>query len=214
MLSMEIPGRRGDDTSRAILDLLTPGRRDKQSYLDLMSGDGRWPREVLGLSAAITFIDIVGERLPRHLERSCQVGARRCFELDALAEHPVLVASHYDVALCLDGIEHITKKKGRRLLNRMVALAPRCILFTPYRLGAELDGPESMNPDSHKCEWEPGDVPGWASIVLPDFHKPTWSGGAFWFWTCPDLEADFGRVAEYLSSWGWLSSVSEALEDE
>lgn len=98
---------------------------------------------------------------------------------------------HYDVATCLDGIEHVHKPEGQILLDRMQSMADKSILFTP--LDAWMIEPHNPDPESHKCLWVPEDLPGWAKIVFPEWH-PSLGIGAFFFWKCADIEADFNRV--------------------
>jgi hypothetical protein len=40
-------------------------------------------------------------------------------------------------------------------------------------------------------------LPGYASIVFPDYHK-VWNGGAFFAWKCGDIEKDFERVIKII----------------
>ena len=201
MLRIECRNRKGDEVTDVILDLLLPDRAEENSYIDLMCGDGKWLLKKAGLEAkGIVFVDIMKDGLPRPGPYDY-----KSYALDVLSDHPVFKPAGYDVAVCLDGIEHISKVRGRMLLRRMEMMAPTCILFTPFRLGAELDSAESVDPGSHKSEWEPEDVPHYASIVLPDYHKPAWSGGAFWFWRCDNLEEHFEMVASHLERLGWGS---------
>lgn len=101
----------------------------------------------------------------------------------------------FDVALCLDGIEHFTKADGMKLLSKMDEISHKQILFTP--LGSYNVQPETSHPDTHKSGWEPP-MAGYANIILPNFH-PTLGYGAFYFFKCHNLEQEFERVKQELS---------------
>lgn len=113
---------------------------------------------------------------------------------DVLGNHPVL-SRQYDVATCLDGIEHLHKPDGRRLLDRMKALSKKQILFTP--LHPWNMAPDDPRPETHKCVWVPEDLPNWASVVYPVYHRVL-EIGAWFFWHCDNLEEDFERVKREL----------------
>lgn len=120
-------------------------------------------------------------------------------------EHPVF-ERRYDVSACLDGIEHIHKPQGAMLLERMALLAVKPILFTP--LDPWMVEPHNEHPESHKCVWTPEELPGWAHVVFPMYHATLRSDmgkegvGAFFFWKCPDVAADFERVRNELHRLG------------
>lgn len=106
----------------------------------------------------------------------------------------------YDVAICSDGIEHLPKQSGFDLLLTMRLQAHKAIIFTP--LGdcfITLDN----HPDSHKSGWMPQDIPGWATIVLPDFH-PTLGIGAFFAFVCGNLSKEFERVKQTINQLSWI----------
>ncbi len=105
---------------------------------------------------------------------------------------------HYDVSICSDGIEHLSKQKGIELLLLMGLDSDKRIIFTPlgdYMTTIETD----TNPDSHKSGWLPEDFEGWATIVLPKFH-PTLNVGAFFAFNCSNIESEFERVNNELKS--------------
>lgn len=129
-------------------------------------------------------------------DHSAHIRKGQFFTGDVLGIHPIF-EKHYDVALCLDGIEHMHKPQGRMLLNRMESIASKAILFTP--LGEWMVDPTSTDPESHKCGWYPEELNGWASIAYPEWHT-TLGIGAFFFWKCENLEAEFERVKNALTS--------------
>lgn len=135
------------------------------------------------------YVDVIERQIGAHQE---------CFvQADVLGDHPVL-QDHYDVSICSDGIEHITKAQGFQLVERMKAISNKQILFTPidaWMMTEETD----TNPESHKSLWGPSDLPDFAHIVFPHYH-PTLNIGAFFFWSGPDLDAEFVRVRNELEA--------------
>jgi hypothetical protein len=134
-----------------------------------------------------TFVDVDDWDIP--------LSAGEFVKTDVLGSHPVF-QRRFDVATCLDGIEHLAKTDGLRLVERMSMLAPRQIFFTP--LGEYKVESDSDDPLVHKSGWLPEDFSGFAVIIAPNFH-PTLNIGALWAWRCPDLAEDFGRVKEELA---------------
>lgn len=135
------------------------------------------------------YVDVVDRGL------NCPIEQQSFVLADVLGDHPVL-NDHYDVATCLDGIEHLTPDQGWQLLARMEKLADKQILFTP--LDPWMMDTASTNPESHKSLWTPDILPGYAHIVFPKYHKLL-NIGAFFFWKCDNLEADFERVVNALN---------------
>jgi hypothetical protein len=101
---------------------------------------------------------------------------------------------HCDVMICSDGIEHLPKQQGYDLALTMKLMSDKQIIFTP--LGEYMIS-EDNNPDSHRSGWVPDDLPDWATIVFPDFH-PALNTGAFFAWSCENIEQDFERVKNEL----------------
>lgn len=98
---------------------------------------------------------------------------------DVLTLPPVLNGK-FDVALCSDGIEHLSKIDGFLLLNRMPLLAKKNIIFTP--LGDHCVDPQAKSPENHRSGWLPKDFPdGWETQEFPNWH-PTLGIGALWAW--------------------------------
>lgn len=87
----------------------------------------------------------------------------------------------FDVCLCSDGIEHLTKRDGLELLQRMQQWSYLPIIFTP--LDAYKVQPYSDDPDAHKCVWSPAEFEamGWDTESYPEWHREL-SIGAFFAW--------------------------------
>lgn len=111
-------------------------------------------------------------------------------QADVLGDHKCF-KKHYDIANCSDGIEHLVKEDGFKLIERMKAISDKQILFTP--LGEHMVETGNPDPKCHKSGWWPEDFEGFATIVAPDYH-PTLGIGAFWAWRCENIERDFKRV--------------------
>lgn len=110
----------------------------------------------------------------------------------------------FDVAICSDGLEHLTEDEGIMLLKNMNFLSHKQVLFTPL---GELDVCNDDHPDNHRSGWFPAMIDfimkgHFAYIVFPDFHKSI-NAGAFFFWHCADIEKDFKRVINELKTKSW-----------
>lgn len=103
---------------------------------------------------------------------------------------------HFDVMICSDGIEHLSKQGGWDLLLSMRLLSDKSIIFTPL---GEYMITDDDNPDSHKSGWLPAELTDYATIVFPDFH-PLLNKGAFFAWHCKDIQQDFERVKTELKT--------------
>lgn len=134
-----------------------------------------------------TYVDIQDRRLDDPNEQQFFVNA------DVLHTFEFFTPPKFDVSICIDGIEHFTKAWGYRLLEIMETISDKQIIFTP--LGEYMVDVESDHPDTHKSGWDP--MPGYANIVLPNFH-PTLNRGAFYFFKCSNLEQEFERVKQEL----------------
>jgi hypothetical protein len=106
----------------------------------------------------------------------------------------------YDVAICSDGIEHLTIVDGFTLLIRMRYNATKSIIFTPlgeYNLNAE------DTPDAHQSGWLPSNLSDdYAKIIFPDFH-PSLNVGAFFAFNCDNTEQEFERIKNELKNKSW-----------
>lgn len=140
------------------------------------------------------YLDVI----PRQLDHNEQ---EHFVQADVLKDHP-LFEEHWDVATCLDGIEHVTKDEGQILVDRMLEIADIAIVFTPADawMMEEIGSERYLNdPESHKSLWAPEDFEGWASILMPNYH-PTLGIGAFFSWYNKNvnMEEDFNRVKQEL----------------
>lgn len=85
----------------------------------------------------------------------------------------------WDVALCSDGIEHLTKVDGHRLARRMTECARLAILFTPLGFLSNPSAPD--NSHAHRSGWLPEDLPEWQNLCFPHWHERL-DFGAVFFW--------------------------------
>lgn len=106
---------------------------------------------------------------------------------------------YFDTIICSDGIEHIIKEDGHRLLYEFLLKSDRNIIFTPLGNHMVEDGD---NPENHHSGWFPEELKGYASIVFPQYH-PTLGIGAFFSWDCDNIEDDFERVKNELKQKTW-----------
>lgn len=120
----------------------------------------------------------------------------RFIQTDVLGDHEIF-KKRYDIANCSDGIEHLTKENGFKLVERMKTISDKQILFTP--LGNYMVENDNPDPKCHKSGWFAEDFEGFASIVCPNYH-PTLNVGAFWVWRCNEIEKDFVRVKKLLQN--------------
>lgn len=134
-----------------------------------------------------TYVDIVDRVLDHTAEQ-------QYFRwMDILNIDTEIFRGFYDVAIASDVIEHLLESDGRKLLGIMERISRKQIIFTPTTEIFKMVDLNNQDPEAHRSLWSPDMIPGWASIVFPDFH-PTWNGGAFWAWKCQDIEKDFERV--------------------
>lgn len=103
------------------------------------------------------------------------------FHGDVLAELANIGENWFDVSLCSDGIEHLTKEAGHTLLLEMQRVSTLSIIFTP--LGDMLVDTEATDPHTHKSGWIPSDPAFrfWQTKTFPNWH-PTLNHGAFFAW--------------------------------
>ncbi len=119
----------------------------------------------------------------------------RFVNANVLGDDPVF-NDHYDIAACLDGIEHLTKPDGHKLIQRMNVIADRSIIFTP--LGDMWLGKEGeTDPMVHKSGWTPADFadyPQWSTLVFPNWHLG-WKFGGLFAWSGLDNQAVAARLS-------------------
>lgn len=99
---------------------------------------------------------------------------------DALDFCELTHARYFDVAICSDGIEHLSDKRGRRLIEEAKRISDITIFFTP--LGPYMLDPTATSPDAHKSSWLPEDFPSdWHFHIFPEWHT-IMKLGAFFAW--------------------------------
>jgi len=113
---------------------------------------------------------------------------------------------YYDVSFCLDGIEHLKKMDGFRLLNLMKKRSNKQIIFTP--LDWWMKAPEdNIDPEAHHSLWTPRDLSDeWMHIVFPVYH-PTLGIGAWFGMRCYNLQEEFDRVQAELETKPWAKEM-------
>jgi hypothetical protein len=89
-----------------------------------------------------------------------------------------------DTIVCSDGIEHLIREQGLRLIQQMEEHGSKQIIFTPL---GELSVTKGNHPDQHKSGWLPEQFSEWDCIVLPNFH-PQLNCGAFFAYNCSPEE--------------------------
>jgi hypothetical protein len=133
-----------------------------------------------------TYIDVLDcWEIPGQMDRFVQA--------DVLGDHPVF-DKHYDVAICSDGIEHLSKEDGLKLVERMKAISDKQIIMTP--LGCYLVDENGTDPRGHKSGWQPEEFEGFNSVVFPQYHPTLGENGlgAFWVWRSNDMDTEMMRV--------------------
>lgn len=122
-------------------------------------------------------------------------------------------ANLYDVAFCLDGIEHLSKTEGFTLLELLPKSADKVIFFTP--LGKYMVG-DDQDPDHHHSGWYPEDFEafGYSTIVFSNFHEPL-GVGAFFAFKCTSyfsvdntkLSQELERVFREIKNFSWTKRL-------
>lgn len=165
-----------------------------QSMIDLCCGSA--PQTGLIKFKEKTYVDVVDRPLPDGEVIVSNV-------IDYLKENQNKV---YDVSISTDTIEHFREKDAIEFLELTNGVAKKQIWFTPLGEYCMTNDPNDNNPDSHKSAWTPEKLeemyPGkWAFIEFPNWHPTLGENGlgAFFFWTCDDINKDFERVKTYLS---------------
>lgn len=196
-MTIEYPAITGNgqiylDVMRAIC-----GDTSGKSVLDLMCYKAPYT-PLLGFKTPV-YVDIQERPLDHRSEQKSFVkwDVRKIMDCRLVVNN-----SPFDVAICGDGIEHLTKLEGMRLIADMLFLANKSIFFTP--LGPINIG-EDYGPDAHKSGWTPEDFVEHATIVFPDFH-PALGCGAFFSFRCKDLKQEFERVINELKNKSWTTS--------
>lgn len=207
MNTLTFPGVEGSievymDVMRAIC-----GETEGKSMIDLMCAFApNTPK--LGFSKR-RYLDIVDRRLDHQDEQRFFIKED---VLKLVPDNPqwlrdCKIFDPFDVAICSDGIEHLTKTDGVKLLDTMIAISYKQIIFTPLDdlFGMAKDG--DNNPEAHRSLWTPENL-GWNQVVFPDYHKK-WCGGAWFGWRAPWMEDEFNRVKSILQTKHWYNGIHE-----
>jgi hypothetical protein len=112
-----------------------------------------------------------------------RVGTPLFVKDDALLYAQTSNSGSFDLCICSDGIEHLTREDGRKLLREMdrVVGGGTAIIFTP--LGPYMLDPTAIHPDAHKSAWTPAELGelGWNTITFPNWHPALGIGAFFAF---------------------------------
>lgn len=194
-MQLIIPGVHGN--GQVYLDILKAicGETEGKSMADLMCYHAPYT-PLLGF-AERTYVDVQDRGLDHKEEQQFFIKAD-VFEFFIKNE-----GKTYDFMICSDAIEHITKEQGEDLQILMEGHSKKPVFFTPL---GEWMITDDNNPDSHKSGWLPEDFPGYATIILPDFH-PTLDKGAFFAFKCENIQQEFERVINELKIKSWIKSL-------
>ena len=143
-----------------------------------------------------TYIDIIDRKLDDPKEQ-------QFFRHMDVFKDPQFMWGHVDVAICSDGIEHLYLEDGYKLIDLMETVSTRHLIFTPLDniFGIDtVNGDE--NPEHHRSLWHPRMLPGWASIVFPDYHK-VYGGGAFFSFRTPSTRYHLDKAYDELKEKSW-----------
>lgn len=169
MIIHSIPNKEGNEQIYISILQLLCGDTSNSSMVDLMCHKAPYTPK-LGFKERV-YVDIQNRALDYPEEQQYFVN-KDVFEF---LSGPCKL---FDVAICSDGLEHLTEERGRSFLTLMKMRSRKQIIFTPLGSYAVAD-PPTENPDEHKSGWTP-DMLAWPlAIVLPDFH-PQLKCGA-WF---------------------------------
>lgn len=173
------------------------GDLENQTMIDLCCGSA--PQTGIMNFKQKTFVDCVSRNL---------VGGGEMITADVIQylKANQKLETKYDVSISTDTVEHFREKEALEFLKLTSNVAKKQVWFTPLGEYCMTTDPNDNNPDSHKSAWTPEKLeeimPGkWAFIVFPNWH-PSLSDnglGAFFFWTCENLEEDFKRVSNELN---------------
>lgn len=189
-MQITVDGYGTGDIYNAILHAIIGDNTSDLTMIDLCCCHAPFTRQLD--FASKVFIDAIEEG------RGVTSDVGEFYVTDVLGDHEAVSNRKYDMCFAMDAIEHFSKEDGYRLLERMDAISTRkTILFTP--LGDLMVSQDSGDPDSHKSGWVPEDLPGYAKIVCPEWHKENYGKGAFFFWKTKDIKQDFNRVKDELT---------------
>lgn len=169
------------------------GDTTNKTMIDLMSNKAPYTSQ-LGFKER-TYMDILPRKLDNPNEQQFFI-QQDVFDIDFIN------GKMYNVSICSDGIEHLTKENGKRLLYIMNLISVKQILFTP--LGDYMVDTQSTDPEGHHSGWLPKDVPEYDCLVFPEWH-PTLNIGSFFFFKLGVLnhEEEFKRIVNELKQKKW-----------
>jgi len=180
------------------------GETEGRSMIDLMCAFAP-NTPMLGFSKRM-YIDV----LPRELDHKEE---QKNFVQDNVLNFPPRLMKHifnnfFDVSICSDGIEHLTREDGFKVLDIMARVSMKQIIFTPLDdlFGMAKEG--DNNPEAHRSLWHPDMLPEFNSIVFPDYHKE-WNGGAWFGFSSPSMKYDFERIKLILKTKQWAHGIHE-----
>lgn len=208
-MKLEFPGVNGSievymDVMRAIC-----GETEGKSMLDLMCCFApNTPK--LGFSSR-TYIDKIARELDIKEEQEF------FYPIEVSTFFREMQGLHWDVAICSDGIEHVTKEYGAGMLADMAIASDKQIIFTPLGELFMSKQPDDGDPERHRSAWYPEDFlkdeffgyP-FACIVFPHYHK-TWNVGAFFAFRCKNIATEFLRVRKELWSKPWAQGMKTSI---
>lgn len=180
-MKLELKNNGSYEFYEEVINAIIGNNTEDKTFIDLCCCEATVTRKLKFKEK--TYVDVLDcWEIPGEMDRFVQA--------DVLGDHPIF-NKKYDIANCSDGIEHLTRDDGFRLVERMKNISDKQILFTP--LGNYMIEEGNPDPKCHKSGWFAEDFVGFASIVCPQYH-PTLGVGAFWVWKCEDIEKDFARV--------------------
>lgn len=153
--------------SSYIKEALTPG----DTLLSVCCGIGIELR-TLGEGTPITAVDIVPEYVK---EFKNQIPWADIHVSDALKYLSSLPDDSFDVVSCIDGVEHLTKKRGLKLLGECKRVCrKKALIFTPQGY--------TKNEPEHTWGIDGGDehqkhLSGWTAPELRDLGYELWDEG-------------------------------------
>lgn len=175
------------------LDILKSicGDTSGKSMIDLMCHKAPYTSQ-LGFRER-TYVDVQNRGLDNKEEEKYFI------ESDVFDYYSNNMDRKWDVSICSDGIEHLSKQEGITLSVIMTFRSKTSIIFTPL---GDCNVTNNMHPDSHRSGWQPSEFRGWGTIVLPNFH-PQLNMGAFFAFYCENIKEEFKRIKKEINKYKW-----------
>jgi hypothetical protein len=171
------------------------GDMGNQTMIDMCCGSA--PQTGVMKFKEKTYVDVIDRKLP---------DGGKVIVCDILEYLKNNQNKTYDVSISTDTIEHFRENDAINFLSLTDKIARKQIWFTPLGEYCMTLDETDNNPDSHKSEWTPEKLekmyPGkYAYINFPNWHPNLGNNGlgAFFFWSCENIENDFERVKNILS---------------